>query len=341
MQGNDMNDIIAKALIVDKEVLRENVQNLLKKLKVAFEDNRGMMLKANQIDVKNNNGFQIDHAIINNIFNNIEKENIVYGDVTNVQRDTNNKIIYGTQIMDRGNVIVINDGNSYVIIEMLLRNILAGNTVIFANNGYMFGTNQFILQIAQSVLEQFNISKYLIQMYIDDNYEKILSNYANIDLVICIGDHSFQNAIIPKSKNVIITSGYENFDLYIEDKTHLSFINDIINTGLNVQIYINDALELDYPNSLHVNDIDEAITQINYNGSRYSAAIFTSSSENASKFINGVKSSIVTANASPTIERVIDIKQSDLVIEKKIIYPFDPEFDGNSKNIKLSEEEEY
>ena len=55
-------------------------------------------------------------------------------------------------------------------------------------------------------------------------------------------------------------------------------------------------------------DVDEAIAQINYNGSRYSSAIFTTSSENASKFIKEVKSKIVTVNTSPTIERIIEDK---------------------------------
>lgn len=69
-------------------------------------------------------------------------------------------------------------------------------------------------------------------------------------------------------------------------------------------------------------NIKTIIAQINYNGSRHSSAIFTTSSENASKFIKEVKSKIVTVNTSPTIERIIDIEQKDLINEKTIIYPF-------------------
>ena len=61
---------------------------------------------------------------------------------------------------------------------------------------------------------------------------------------------------------------------------------------------------------------------INYNGNRYSASIFTNSKENASKFIKEVKSKIVTINTNPLIERIIDIKESDLGLEKTIIYPY-------------------
>lgn len=218
---------------------------------------------------------------------------------------------------------------------MAIRNIMAGNTTIISNNGFMIGTNQLLIQIIQSVLEQFNISKYLVQIYVSENFDEVLSNFANIDLVVCIGNHSLQNMILSKSKNRTIVSGYENFDLYIEDTSHIGFLNKIINTGLNIQLYINSDTKLDHSSAIIVNDVDEAIAQINYNGSKYSSAIFTTSTENASKFVKEVKSKIVTINTSPTIERIIDIKQTDLINEKTIIYPFNFKLDGNRNNIEL------
>ena len=88
----------------------------------------------------------------------------------------------------------------------------------------------------------------------------------------------------------------------------------------NINKIISNALQV-YKDILSEN-IKTIIAQINYNGSRYSSAIFTTSSENASKFIKEVKSKIVTVNTSPTIERIIDIEQKDLINEKTIIYPF-------------------
>jgi len=335
MQNNNINEIISNALQVNKDILSKNIKPIITQIKKALESNKEAIEQANSIDKKNNNGFILDFNIINNIFSNLEKEKILYGDVTLSQKDEEKKIIYGTQIMDYGNVIVITDGNPYTIIEMVIRNIMAGNTSIFSNNGFMFGTNQLLVQIIQSVLEQFNISKYLVQIYISENFDELLSNFANIDLVVCIGNHSLQNMILNKSRNRTIISGYENFDLYIEDTSHIDFINRILNTGLNIQLYINSDTKLDYSNVIVVHDVDEAIAQINYNGSKYSSAIFTTSTENASKFVKEVKSKIVTINTSPTIERLIDIKQSDLVKEKTIIYPFNFKLDGTNTNIEL------
>ena len=335
MLDNNINKIIADALTVDKNNLSNNIIPIINQIKIAISNNKETIIEANKIDKSNNFGFTIDFNIINNIFNNLEQETLYYGNVTLSQKDDKKQIIYGTQIMDYGNVIVINDGNTYVIIEMILRNIMAGNTTILSNDGYMYGTNQLLIQIVQSVLEQFNISKYLVQIYISENYDEVLSNYANIDLVICIGNHNLQRLILNKSKNKTIISGYENFDLYIEDTKHIEFINKIIDTGLNIQLYINNNTKLDYPNSIIVDDIDEAIGQINYNGSKYAASIFTNSNENASKFIKEVKSKIVTINTSPTIERIIDIKQRDLINEKTIIYPLNYKFGNNTINITI------
>lgn len=332
---DSIDKIISNALQVKKDTLSKNIKSIIIQIKKALDSNKEAILQANKIDEKNNNGFILDFDIINNIFSNLEKENMVYGDVTLSQKDNEQNIIYGTQIMDYGNVVVITDGNPYAIIEMVIKNIMAGNTTVFSNNGFMFGTNQLIVQIVQSVLEQFNISKYLIQIFVSENFDEVLSNYANIDLVICIGNHNLQNLILNKSKNRTLISGYENFDLYIEDTAHIEFLNKIMNIGLNIQLYINNDTKLDYSDAIIVNDIDEAIAQINYNGSKYSSAIFTTSTENASKFVKEVKSKIVTINTSPTIERIIDIKQKDLTNEKTIIYPFNFKLDGNSNKIEL------
>ena len=314
---DNASKIISNALSVGKINLYNNIENIIKEVEKALFINKDLILEANKIDQKNNNGFIMDFNILNNIFKNLEKETI----------------IYGKQIMDYGNVLVINDGNPYVIIEMALRNILAGNTIIFANKGYMYGTNNLIINIIKNVLEKFEVSKYLIQLHVTEEFDSILSNYANINLVVCIGNRNLQNIILNKSKIKTITSGYENFDLYIEDDSHIDLLKRIVDTGLNIQLYINNDLKLDYKDAILVSDIDEAIGQINYNGSKYSASIFTKSTDNASRFMREVNSKIITVNASPTIERIIDIKQSDLIIEKTIIYPLSFKFDGSRIDI--------
>ena len=333
---DSINTIITNALNVDKTLINEKLVNdLIKYIKVALEKNKEAILQANRIDKNNNNGFVIEDTIINNIFTLIEKETTTYGKVILSQKDNEKQIIYGKQIMDQGVVLVINDGNPYITLELVLRNILAGNTILVSNAGFMFGTNQLIIQIIQSVLENFNISKNLVQIFVSEDFDDVLSNYANIDLVVCIGNHHLQRTIIEKSKIQTIISGYENYDLYVEDKTNLEFIEKIINTGTDIQLYIKRELNIDISNAIIVEDIDEAIAQINYNGNRYSSSIFTNDTSSASKFIKEVKSSIVVVNTSPTIERIIDIKQENLYREKTIVYPFGFSLSGDQINIDI------
>lgn len=339
MQDNNFDKIISDAILTNKKNLSQNIKPIINQISKVIKDNKEIIKQANEIDKKNNNGFLMDFNVIDNILENLSKEDILYGKVVLQQKDDDKKIIYGKEILDYGNIVVINDGNPYVTIEMALRNIMAGNTTIFSNKGYMYGTNQLLIQMIQAVLEQFNISKSLIQLAITEDFTEILSNYANIDLVVCIGDHDLQNQILSKSKNKTIISGYENFDLYIDDITHADFINKIMNLGLNIQMYVNDNIKSNYPDAIKVNDIDEAIAQINYIGNRYAASIFTTSEANASEFIKKVKSKIVTVNTSPTIERMIDINQADLVNEKTIIYPMSYKFDKTTQKIYIKEKE--
>lgn len=327
---NNVDNIISNSLIVNKTKLnKELIKNIIFEIKNTIYNNKDIILTANSIDIKNNNGYVIDFNVFDNIFKLLEKENIFYGDVILSEKDNEKKLIYGKQIFDIGNVIIINDGNTYLILELVLRNLMLGNTSIVCNSGYMYGTNQLIIQLIQNILECFSLSKYFVQLYINDEYELILNNYANIDLVICSGNHELQQKIISKCKNKILLNGYENFDIYIDDDIDLEFVDKINKLNLNINYYINSKLNITYSNSIYVNDIDEAIAQINYNGNKYASAIFTKDSLNASNFIQNVKSKIVTVNTSPTIERILDIKSDELYIEKIIIYPLNFTFNKN------------
>lgn len=332
-----LSDIIKNILTIDKRNLKENIRPMISELKERLNSNFDLLKEANNVDISKNNGFKLDLNIINNIFANVLKEPFTYGDVTLSTKDDEKKIIYGKEIFDVGNVIVINEGNFYVTLELLLRNLLAGNTTIFVNYGYMFGSNNFLINEMESILKNYDISQNLFQIYVTEDYDEVLSYNANIDLIVCIGKKFLQNMILRKSKVRTIITGYDNFDLYIESKVNLDFLNEILKTGLNINLYIKDDLNLNHSKAMLVHDINEAISQINYTGNRYSSAIFTSNSLNASKFINEIKSKIITINTSPTIERILDIKQTELMNEKIVIYPLSFNFNNSGVKINLNE----
>ena len=87
MQDNNINKIISNALQVNKDILSKNIKSIITQIKNALESNKEAITQANSIDKKNNNGFILDFNIINNIFSNLEKEDLLYGNVTLSQKD--------------------------------------------------------------------------------------------------------------------------------------------------------------------------------------------------------------------------------------------------------------
>lgn len=320
MENNNINKILLNANLVKKDFDSESLIHVINTIKQNLLNLFPHITESNKIDLENKNGFKIDLVELTSILNHTQSKSI-YGTVLESKKLEDKKLMYGKQVFDQGTVVIINDGNTYEIVELLLKNILAGNSTIFVNKGFLFGTNQLIIKIVQDILEQNGINKNLVQLFITEDYSEVLNNYAHIDLVIGIGDRRFQQQILESSKNKTIVSGYNNFDLYIEDKKDLEFINKIIKTTSKLQLYIKEGIGLDQKNAMIVADVDEAIAQINFSGSNYSASIITNDEHSASQFITEVKASYTTVNTSPTIEKIIDIKDEDLIKVKTIINP--------------------
>ena len=318
---DNINIIINNMLAVNKKNLpKETINLILNQIKASLLNSKEALVVANNIDTKNNNGFKLDFEIFNNIFKNIEDETYS-GDIIYSQKNEVKKFVYSKFWESKGNVVIINDGNTYILLELILKNIIANNNVIINTNGYMYGTNNFLIGIIQTILEKNSYSKNQIQLFLSEDYEDIFKHYTSIDLVVAIGNSQLQRIVQKNCQNELIISGYENFDIYIETDKYLDFVKKIIEQNINVQFYINKELSFDEENAILVDDIEEAVAQINFNGSGYSAAIFTEDKASAEYFMNNVKSKIHTINTSPSIERILDINTENLMIEKTVIVP--------------------
>ena len=223
-------------------------------------------------------------------------------------------------------------GNTYCLLELVLKAILTHNSIIITSDSdYMKATNELILILVKRILNAYNIDKNFIQILYTSRIEELLSNNISINKVIAIGNRNFQNKIRKISKVEVISKGYNYFDLYIENEKNLDFIEKIIKENENIDIYIKRGLKVDFEDYIEVEDIDEAIAQINFSTSGYSSSIFTDNKQNASVFLKEIKTNNVSVNSSPLIQDIVDIDINLLLTRKNMYYP-NPLVEATGKN---------
>lgn len=303
------------------------VRNIFKLL----DENKESIEKANKIDVKNNNGFKINFDMFQKLNNEINTIDDVYRKVISMNQNENN-YLEGKQTDNLGTICLVYEGNTYCLLELVFKAILTHNSIIITSESdYMKATNELIVILIQRILQAYNIDKNLVQILYTSRIEELLSNSTSINKVFAIGNKSFQDRIRKTSKVEVISKGYNYFDLYIEDLTNLTFIKKIVKEEKNIDIYVKSGLKVPFDDYIEVEDIDEAIAQINFNTSGYSSSIFTDDNQNASVFLRKVKADNVSVNSSPFIENVVDVDINLLLSKKNMFYP-NPLAKGTGKN---------
>ena len=309
---------------IDGKKVAQNIFELL-------DENKESIEKANKIDVKNNNGFKINFDMFQKLNNEINSINDVYRKVISMNKNENN-YLEGRQTDNLGTICLVYDGNTYCLLELVLKAILTHNSIIITSESdYMKATNELIVILIQRILEAYNIDRNLVQMLYTSRIEELLLNSTSINKVFAIGNKSFQDRIRKASKVEVISKGYNYFDLYIEDLTNLTFIKKIVKEEENIDIYVKSGLKVPFDDYIEVEDIDEATAQINFNTSGYSSSIFTDNNQNASVFLREVKADNVSVNSSPLIESIVDVDINLLLSRKNMFYP-NPLAEGTGKN---------
>ena len=314
----EVSNIINNSCAASRNNNYSNEQELLAILKNSIDINKDLFIRANQIDLQRNIGYEIDFDLVDRIINKysnceilIHKERVVNNTI-----DTAHSKFYTRY----GVVLVLFDGDFYTMIEMIILGLLTHNTMIFAYDNYMSGSNGLLLSIVSSFLEKNGISKDTFQ-HIDSIDDNIFNNFKSINKTIIIGDNNFISNYSKKCSTCLTISGYKNYDIYLDSSKYLSYVKEILSNGKNINLFVNNNIECDIDEAIVVSDIDEAITMINYNSSLYCSSIFTEDEDDASKFVKSVNSKSIYVNVDPTKEQDLDIKQEDLLKEKSVIMP--------------------
>lgn len=287
-----------------------------------LDESKESLIEANKIDVANENGFELNINKLlglRDIFQNSEDE---YRKVISMNKNKEIDYMIGSETDKLGTICVVYDGNTYVMLEMVLKAILTHNAVVFSSeSNYMQGTNDMLLVLIRRVLEAYSIDKKLVQRIFTTRYEELLVNTASIKKVVAFGDKEFRKKINLSSAVEVISSGYNHYDIYIEDETNMELIVKILDANPNIDVYVKSGINLPFYETIEVLDLDEAIGMVNLNTAGFSAAIFTDNAENGSKFLREVACKNVSVNSSPLIDNSTDIETTMLLNVKKMFYP--------------------
>ena len=329
---NNIREILGNAIMAHTNMDfnidgREVVKNILELL----EENKEDIDKANKIDVKNHNGFKLNFSMLQKLNNKIKDIEDAYRNVVYMNQNENN-YLQGKQTDKLGTICLVYDGNTYCLLEFVLKGIITHNSIIITSESdYMKATNELIIILIKRILEAYGIDKNLVQIIYTSRIEELLSNSTSINKVFAIGNKSLQDKIKKVSKVEVICKGYNNFDIYIEDLTNITLIQKIINENENIDIYVRNDLSVPFENYIGVEDFEEAIGQINLNTSGYSSSIFTNNYQNASIFLREIKADNISVNSSPLVEGIIDIDINLFLIRKNMFYP-SPLANGTENN---------
>ena len=329
---NNIREILGNAIMAHTNMDfnidgRKVVKNILELL----EENKEDIDKANKIDVKNHNGFKLNFSMLQKLNNKIKDIEDAYRNVVYMNQNENN-YLQGKQTDKLGTICLVYDGNTYYLLEFVLKGIITHNSIIITSESdYMKATNELIIILIKRILEAYGIDKNLVQIIYTSRIEELLSNSTSINKVFAIGNKSLQDKIKKVSKVEVICKGYNNFDIYIEDLTNITLIQKIINENENIDIYVRNDLSVPFENYIGVEDFEEAIGQINFNTSGYSSSIFTNNYQNASIFLREIKTDNISVNSSPLVEGIIDIDINLFLIRKNMFYP-SPLADGAENN---------
>lgn len=329
---NNIREILGNAIMAHTNMdFNIDGRKVVKNIFELLEENKEDIDKANKIDVKNHNGFKLNFSILEKLNNKIKDIEDAYRNVIYMNQNENN-YLQGKQTDKLGTICLVYDGNTYCLLELVLKGIITHNSIIITSESdYMKATNELIIILIKRILEAYGIDKNLVQIIYTSRIEELLSNNTSINKVFAIGNKSLQDKIKKVSKVEVICKGYNNFDIYIEDLTNITIIQKIINENENIDIYVRNDLSVPFENYIGVEDFEEAIGQINFNTSGYSSSIFTNNYQNASIFLREIKTDNISVNSSPLVEGIIDIDINLFLIRKNMFYP-SPLADGTENN---------
>lgn len=271
------------------------VKEILEEFKKQFQKRNGFE-KAVQID-RRHHGVYIKYSKILEI---IDEE---LNDDMNYLKYTSENIIDGF-----GNIAVIYDGNPYVTLRLALKALKTHNNVVFFVPKYL-AINTKILETLNILSQKLNYAKRIFSVEYNISEGTICYNQNFFNELIFVGEKRKYQNFKKKLSIPSIYSGYGYVDVFIDSKKFKNEILDMDDYAVDNYIHINYFYESDYESVskfLNKFELTETFT------------LFSEDSETIYKYINGIKAKDIFINKSPFENYKLQIKEKDLIYEKRI-----------------------
>ena len=208
-----------------------------------------------------------------------------------------------------GNLGIIYNGNPELLLYLSFKALRTNNNIIFFQRDEARKTNNYIINIINTILEKNNYNTVIAIEKIES--KKDIVKYQNyLNTIICIGEIAEYNDLKQFVKTNIIYSAYGTLSLYMDDK-------DLRNILLEMDDYIfNNNLILDLYKD---EDVKEVIQKINEKGENFCAVIFTKDIKKVSNFIENIHSQNVYINKNPFKNYNFYLDDRTIVKTKNII----------------------
>ena len=312
-----MNNILGNAKVAYNQSvnIKYDGLRLLKEINNNISKNKNIIIKANEKDIIEKNGFKINFDIISSIVNESKDEKLYKSRILNRKE---NQI---TEYDSLGIIDVFFDGNTYILIEMAIKAIISHNAIILISQlEYMKNTNMAVCGIIAGVLKNQNINENIIQL----KYDFDLTKYCSNDLIkkaFVIGNTDLHKTLKRISKIDTRYIGYNDCDVYIEDADNIANLEKMVNDNKNVlfKIYVNKSIEMANKNDIiYVNNIDEVTEKIKYDSCNYCCIIFSKNKENCIKFAETNKAKYIVINNTMDFNRTNNVEIKEFYCKKYI-----------------------
>lgn len=210
-----------------------------------------------------------------------------------------------------GRVVCFSNGDTYFLVELMIKAILTKTKVVFVTESYMLNTNTYLISIIQKVLEKYNVLGYAVSLYNTQNYKEITKAVENIDCIVVNKNWDLYKQLQQLTDVKIIYSDYGNINVYAESD---DFENEI-------KKLCEDASKEDKDVFLFKTDnIQAYIDNMDNNFLFYSVVIYTKDLENCTYFFRNIKAENVYINKNPFETNDVEFSEFEFLFKKNIIY---------------------